>query len=125
MARMTSEQVNDFLMNGDHKGTMILAVGRESRGPLCVPLSFRWDGETIRFSTTRSRRHTAAFLAAGRATALIHHELYGSGVQIEKYVALEGSVSIPAGSDGDPDVFVEAVLQPDSTVGVHYDFSAG
>ena len=123
MARMSEEQLEAFMRGGDHNGTMILAIARPGRGPLCVPLSFRWVDGTVRFSTKRSRRHTQAFLASGRATAMVHHEEYGPGVQVERYVAVEGPVHIPAGEDGDPDEFVEAVLEPDSLVGVIYDFS--
>ena len=123
MARMTQRQLDEFMDGPDHNGTMILSIARPERGPLSVPLSFRWDGSSIRFSTKRSRRHTMAFLAAGRATAMIHHEEYGSGVQVERYVAVEGPVTIPAGAQGDPDVFVEAVLTAESVVGVIYDFS--
>lgn len=123
MARMTSQQIDDFLMGSDHKGTMILAITRPDRGPLAVPLSFRWSHGVISFSTKRSRLHTKAFLAAGRATAMIHHERYEPGVQVERYVSIEGPVAIARGSSPDPDVFVEAILQPSSLVGVIYDLS--
>ena len=124
MARMTDDQLEEFLRGDDHKGTMILAIARPDIGPLCVPLSFRWTNGFIRFSTKRSRRHTKAFLEAGRATAMIHHENYQPGIQIERYVSIEGPIGIPDGTTGDPDVFVEAVIDPDSVVGVIYDFSS-
>ena len=123
MARMTQQQLDEFMDGPDHKDTMILSIARPQRGPLSVPLSFRWDGGAIRFSTKRSRLHTQAFLVAGRATAMIHHEEYGPGRQLERYVTIEGPVTISAGPNGDPNAFVEAVLTAESVIGVIYDFS--
>lgn len=53
---------------------------------------------------------------------MIHHEQYEPGVQLERYVAVEGPIHLPAGAAGDPDVFVEAVLRAESVVGAAYDF---
>lgn len=120
---MTAEEIDAFLLGSDHTGTMILGVTRPDRGPLMVPLSFRWSSGTIRFATKRSRLHTKAFLAAGRASAMVHHERYAPGDQVERYVAIEGRIALADGASADPDVFVEAILEPDSLVGVVYDFS--
>ncbi len=122
---MKSNEIDEFLDGSDHKGTMILAVARPGKGPLTVPLSFRWSDGKIRFSTKPSRRHTKAFLATGRATALIHHERYESGVQVERYVMIEGPIRVVDGSSTDPDSFVQALIEPDSVIGVIYDFSDG
>jgi nitroimidazol reductase NimA-like FMN-containing flavoprotein (pyridoxamine 5'-phosphate oxidase superfamily) len=118
MARMTRRQAEDFLVGGAHRGTMVFSVAVDGRGPLSVPLAFRFEGGVFRFDTKRSRRHTRAFLAAGRATVLVHFERYGSD-DLEQYVMAEGPVRIL--DDGtDPDAFVTAELVPERFIGVEY-----
>lgn len=120
MARMTAEQIEEFLNGPDHRGTMILAVARPGRGPLCVPLAFEYADGAFRFQTKRSRRHAQAFIEAGRATITVHHEDY-SGGQYERYVVAEGPVRFEEGlSDDESDPFLTAVLEPTSLVAVVY-----
>lgn len=120
MARMTTEQMEEFLRGDDHRRTMVLSVGREGRGPLCVPLAFSYSEGVFRFQTKQSRRHAQAFLKAGRATITVHHEDYAGRVY-ERYVVAEGSIrfATPPPDDGS-DPFLTAVLEPDSLVAVVY-----
>jgi len=122
MARMTGEQLETFLSSGDHRGTAILAVEQPGKGPLVVPLTFQFENGSFYFSTKPSRRHAEAFEAAGRASVIVHHEDYGSGRQVERYVAAEGPIAFAAARPAD-DEFGIAVLVPDSLVGVVYDFT--
>jgi nitroimidazol reductase NimA-like FMN-containing flavoprotein (pyridoxamine 5'-phosphate oxidase superfamily) len=120
MARMTDERIAEFLSSEDHRGTMILAVSREGKGPLCVPLAFTWSDGAFRFSTKQSREHARAFMATGRATITVHHEDY-DGRQYERYVVAEGPVRLetPPPDDGS-DPFLTAVLEPESLIAVVY-----
>ena len=122
MARMTAPQLEDFLGGTDHRGTAILSVCRPDRGPLSVPLSFSWTGQAFRVVTKPSRRHAQAFVAAGRATLMVHHEDYESGVQIERYVMAEGPIGFVGGGGG-ADSFQTAELTPTTLYAVIYDFS--
>jgi nitroimidazol reductase NimA-like FMN-containing flavoprotein (pyridoxamine 5'-phosphate oxidase superfamily) len=118
---MTPEQIEEFLGGGDHRGTLILSVSRDGRGPLCVPLAFVYSDGTFRFQTKKSRRHAQAFMRAGRATITVHHEDYTRG-QYERYVAAEGPVRFetPPPTDGS-DPFLTAILEPESVIAVVYD----
>lgn len=123
MARMSHDEAVAFLQGGDHGGTAVLSVPVEGRGPLSVPMSFRFVQGAFRFSTKRSRRHARAFVVAGRATVLVHHERYEPGIQIERYVMAEGPIGFADDAPPDPDVFLTATLVPERFVGVLYDFS--
>lgn len=117
---MTDEQTAEFLTSDDHRGTMILAVARQGRGPLCVPLAFTWSDGVFRFATKQSRRHAQAFLAAGRATITVHHEDYSNG-QYERYVVAEGPIrfeELPPDDGSDP--FLTAILEPEALIAVVY-----
>lgn len=118
---MTDEQSAEFLNSADHRGTMILAVSREGRGPLCVLLAFEYSDGSFRFQTKRSRRHAQAFMATGRATITVHHEDY-DGRQNERYVVAEGPVHFetPPPEDGS-DPFLTAILEPESLIAVVYE----
>ncbi len=121
MARMTREEAEAFPASPDHQGTAILSVPRPGRGPISVPLSFGYAGGVFTFATKPSRRHAQAFLAAGRATVIVHHERYEPGRQLERYVMAEGPIGF---ADPMPahDEFGTAVLRPETFVGVVYDF---
>jgi len=121
MAKMTPEQVDEFLGGGDHRGTMILSVSRTDRGPLCVPLSFQYGHGVFRFHTKQSRRHAQAFLKAGRASITVHHEDYSAG-RYERYVVAEGPIRLetPPPDDG-TDPFLTAILEPETLIAVVYD----
>ena len=121
MAKMTPDQVEDFLGGTDHRGTMILSVSRDGRGPLCVPLSFQYSDGVFRFHTKQSRRHAQAFLKAGRATITVHHEDYRGG-RYERYVVAEGPIRFvaPPPDDG-TDPFLTAVLEPETLIAVIYE----
>ena len=121
MARMTRQEAEAFLASVDHRGTAILSVGRPGRGPISVPLSFSYGDGVFRFVTKRSRRHARAFLAAGRATVLVHHEDY-DGRQYERYVFAEGPIGFVDGEGAGDDDFATAELTPDTFVGVVYEF---
>ena len=121
MTRMTDEQIAEFLRSGDHRGTMILAVSRQGKGPLCVPLAFTWSDGAFKFSTKQSRLHARTFMATGRATITVHHEDYSNG-QYERYVVAEGPIRFeePPPVDGS-DPFLTAVLEPESLIAVVYE----
>lgn len=118
---MTPEQMEEFLTGQDHRGTVILCVSRDGRGPLCVPLAFEYSDGVFRFQTKESRRHAQAFLKAGRATITVHHEDYSKG-QYERYVVAEGPIRFetPPPTDGS-DPFLTAILEPESLIAVVYE----
>ena len=120
MARMTREEAEGFLASPDHNGTAILAVPRPDRGPMLVPLAFRYREGTFEFDTKPSRRHAKAFEAAGRASVLVLPERSGDGAQLERYVSAEGPIAFADPRPGD-DEFGVAVLRPESFVGVVYE----
>lgn len=120
MARMSSEEAEAFLTGSSHRGTAILSVSRPGRGPLSVPLSFRYRAGGFEFDTKPSRRHTQAFLAAGRATFLVHYEDYSPGKVLEQYVMAEGPVAFVGDIPDDPESFGRARLEPESLVAVEY-----
>jgi hypothetical protein len=122
MARMTREEAEAFLASTDHSGTAILAVARPKRGPLVVPLSFQFADGVFSFASKPSRRHAKAFEAAKRASLIVHHERYGEGVHVERYVAAEGPIGFEDPRPAD-DEFGTVVLTPESFVAVLYDFS--
>ena len=93
MAKMTPEQAERFLAAGSHKGTLILSVPREGRGPLSVPLAFRYVNGGFEFSTKPTRQHARAFMKAGRATVMVHHESYGAGGNLERNTSLRRAPS--------------------------------
>jgi nitroimidazol reductase NimA-like FMN-containing flavoprotein (pyridoxamine 5'-phosphate oxidase superfamily) len=119
---MSPAEVEAFLASDDHAGTAILAVARPERGPLLVPLAFRFEGGSFEFDTKPSRRHARAFEAAGRATVIVHHERYAPGVHLERYVTAEGPIGFIEPRPAD-DEFGVAVLTPRTLVGVVYDLA--
>ena len=120
MARMTRDEAESFLSSPDHKGTAILAVARPGKGPMVVPLAFRFRDGVFEFDTKPSRRHAKAFEAAGRASIIVRHERYGNGGTLERYVAAEGPIAFADPRPAD-DEFGVAVLTPESFVGVVYE----
>ncbi len=118
---MTREEAEAFLAGADHKGTAILSVPRPGRGPISVPMSFQYADGAFTFATKPSRRHAQAFLAAGRATVIVHHERYEPGVQLERYVTAEGPIAFAEPMPAH-DEFGTAVLRPESFVAVIYEF---
>ena len=119
MAKMTRAQAERFLTGSSHKGTLILSVPRPDRGPLSVPLAFRYVDGGFEFSTKPTRLHARAFMEAGRATVMVHYEDYGPGGTLEQYVMAEGPVRfLDAAAKGD--TFFTARLEPDSFIAVEY-----
>lgn len=104
----------------DHNGTAILAVSRPGRGPMVVPLAFRYENGAFEFDTKPSRRHAMAFEAAGRASVIVHDEQYGPGTTLERYVTAEGPIGFVGRRPSDDD-FGTAVLEPESFIAVVYE----
>ncbi len=121
MAKMTPEQAEQFLTHGAHKGTLILSVPRHGRGPLSVPLAFRYVHGGFEFSTKPTRLHARAFMKAGRATVMVHYESYGAGGNLEQYVTAEGPIAFKEpGAEPGVDSFFTARLEPESFIAVEY-----
>lgn len=120
MARMTRQEAERFLEGRDHRGTAILSISRIDRGPLSVPLAFRFANGGFEFQTKLSRRHAREFTRAGRATVMVHFERYDAGATIEQYVMAEGPVGFVSGVPNDPEVFATARLEPETFIGMEY-----
>lgn len=121
MARMSRADAERFLTGNSHKGTLILSVPRDGKGPLSVPLAFRYARGGFEFSTKPTRLHARAFLKAGRATVMVHYEHYGPGPTIEQYVMAEGPIGfVDPGVSPDADAFYTARLEPETLVAIEY-----
>lgn len=119
MARMSREDAEAFLVSRDHNGTAILAVARPDKGPLLVPMAFRFTDGVFEFDTKPSRRHAKAFEETGRASVIVHHERYGEGEPLERYVAAEGPIGFAEPYPAEDD-FGTAVLTPESFIATIY-----
>jgi hypothetical protein len=121
VARMSRKDAEVFLAGSSHKGTMILSVPRDGKGPLSVPLAFRFTRGGFEFSTKPSRLHAKAFLKAGRATVIVHYENYGPGGTLEQYVTAEGPIGfVDLRVPPDSDSFHTARLEPETFIAMEY-----
>jgi len=120
MARMTRDEAESFLSSPDHKGTAILAVARPGKGPMVVPLAFRFRDGVFEFDTKPSRRHVALQRSAVSVPLVVDDDARPTGCLERLGVAAEGPIAFADPRPAD-DEFGVAVLTPESFVGVAYE----
>lgn len=86
---MTIDEREAFLA-GVH--VAVLAVERDGRGPLAVPVWYQYDGTDVTISTEGSSVKATLLRRAGRATLTVQDE-----APPYKYVSVEGPVTIDSG----------------------------
>jgi uncharacterized protein len=83
---MTAAERNAFLAEV-HVG--ILAVDEPGRGPMALPIWYRYEGGTVQIGMGGSSRKAELLRGAGRATLTVQTE-----EPPYKYVSVEGAVSV-------------------------------
>lgn len=107
MERMDSERITGAL-RGPHQA--VLAVARLEKGPVAVPMSYRYvDGRFV-FVTSRETLHGTLMLKRGRATITVQFEECDGPSVHQWYVMAEGAV----GFTGEPPLpHIRAIMAKD------------
>jgi nitroimidazol reductase NimA-like FMN-containing flavoprotein (pyridoxamine 5'-phosphate oxidase superfamily) len=88
----------------------VLSVGREGKGPVAVPMSYRYvDGRFV-FATSRATLHGKLMLRRGRATITVQYEECDGRTVHQWYVMAEGPVRF---TDENPLPHVRAIMAKD------------
>ena len=107
MDQMTDSRVAEVLA-GPHQA--ILSVARKDKGPLAVPMSYRFIDGTFVFVTAAESLHSKLMLKRGRATMTVQEAL-SDGLTVDQwYVIAEGPVRF---TDEDPLPHVRFILAKD------------
>jgi hypothetical protein len=105
--QMTDSRIAEALA-GPHQA--ILSVARNDKGPLAVPMSYRFVDDTFLFVTSVESLHGKLMLKRGRATITVQ-EAISDGLTVDQwYVIAEGPVRF---TDQDPLPHVRFVLAKD------------
>ncbi len=96
------------LLDGPHQG--VLSVSRSSKGPVAVPMSYRFDGHRFFMVTSPDSLHGRLMRRTGRATLTVQYEECDDQSVHQWYVMAEGPVNF---TDADPTPHVRAILTKD------------
>jgi nitroimidazol reductase NimA-like FMN-containing flavoprotein (pyridoxamine 5'-phosphate oxidase superfamily) len=107
MTRISDERITELLA-GPHQA--VLSVGRLDKGPLAIPMSYRYlDGEFV-FVTPPDTLHSRLMVKRGRATMTVQEAL-SDGLTVDQwYVIAEGPVRF---TDADPMPHVRFIMAKD------------
>ena len=107
MDSMTDKRIAEVLA-GPHQA--ILSVGRMDKGPLAIPMSYRFVDTTFVFVTSPESLHGRLMLKRGRATITVQEAL-SDGVAVDQwYVIAEGPVRF---TDDDPLPHIRFIMAKD------------
>lgn len=107
MASISKARIGE-LLEGPHQA--VLSVGRREKGPVAVPMSYRYDGDRFFFVTSPTSLHGRLMAKAGRATLTIQFEEVGADSVYQWYVMAEGRTLF---TDADPAPHIQAILAKD------------
>ena len=103
-----SEKRVDELLAGPHQA--VLSVGRKTKGPVAVPMSYTYDGDRFFMITSPDSLHGRLMQETGRATLTIQFERCGGGSLRQWYVMAEGPIAF---TDANPAPIVKTILIKD------------
>jgi len=105
--QMTDKRIADLLA-GPHQA--ILSIARKDKGPLAVPMSYRFVDGTFLFVTSEETLHGKLMLKRGRATMTVQEAL-SDGLTVDQwYVIAEGPIRF---TEEDPFPQVRFILAKD------------
>jgi nitroimidazol reductase NimA-like FMN-containing flavoprotein (pyridoxamine 5'-phosphate oxidase superfamily) len=107
MARLDTERITELLA-GPHQA--VLAVGRLTKGPLAVPISYHFTSGRFYMVTDPESLHGRLMVKRGRATLTVQFEAITERTAHQWYVIAEGPVAFSA---EDPAPHVRAMLTKD------------
>jgi nitroimidazol reductase NimA-like FMN-containing flavoprotein (pyridoxamine 5'-phosphate oxidase superfamily) len=107
MERMDRQRVEEALA-GPHQA--VLSIGRADRGPLAVPISYRFDAGEFSMITSPTSLHGQLIERTGRATMTVHHDTVSGRTVHQWYVIAEGPIAF---TDADPAPLLRAILEKD------------
>jgi nitroimidazol reductase NimA-like FMN-containing flavoprotein (pyridoxamine 5'-phosphate oxidase superfamily) len=107
MERMSPERIAEALA-GPHQA--VLSVGRAEKGPLAVPMSYRFLEGRFVFVTSPGSLHGKLMTKRGRATFTVQYDRCEGRRLHQWYVIAEGPVRF---ADDDPVPHVRATLAKD------------
>lgn len=96
------------LLGGPHQA--VLSVNRSAKGPLGVPMSYVYDGETFAIVTSPNSLHGRLMTTEGRATLTIHADTNEARSVHQWYIVAEGPVTF---TELEPEPVIREILAKD------------
>lgn len=119
MLPLTPDHIEE-LLSGPHQA--VLSVSRVDRGPVAVPMSYRFvDGRFV-IVTSPESLHSRLMKKTGRATITVQYEDCKGRSTYQWYVAAEGPIEF---TDDDPAPHIHAIMAKDRGAENADDWTAG
>lgn len=107
MERVENHRIGE-LLRGPHQA--VLSVGRDTKGPVAVPMSYHYSEGTFFMATSPESLHGRLMIRRGRATVTVQYATCDGSRVHQWYVMAEGPIRF---SDEDPMPHIMAILVKD------------